>query len=97
MTRVRRKPSGRPPIRDYVIRVGGATALIPGLRERGVDPEPLLREAGLTTRAFDHPDSVVPFTALCRALRLAVERTGLGDVGLRAGMRADLTSLGVLG
>jgi len=97
MTRVRRKPSGRPPIRDYVIRVGGATALIPVLRERGVDPEPLLREAGLTTRAFDHPDNVVPFAALCRALRLAVERTGLDDVGLRAGMRADLTSLGVLG
>jgi AraC-like DNA-binding protein len=97
MARVRRNPSGRPLIRDYVIRVGGATALIPVLRERGVDPEPLLREAGLTTRAFDHPDNVVPFAALCRALRLAVERTGADDVGLRAGMRADLTSLGVLG
>lgn len=97
MTQVRRKSGGRPPIRDHVIRVGGATALIPVLLERGVDPEPLLREAGLTTRAFDHPDSVVPFAALCRALQLAVGRTGLDDVGLRAGMRADLTSLGVLG
>ena len=62
-----------------------------------MDPEPLLREAGLTTRAFEHPDNVVPFAALCRALRLVVERTGLDDVGLRAGMRADLKSLGVLG
>jgi AraC-like DNA-binding protein len=95
--RVRRNRSGRPPIRDYVIRVGGATALIPVLRETGVDPEPLLRQAGLTTGAFEDPDNVVPFSALCRALRLAAERTGMHDVGLRAGMRADLTALGVLG
>ena len=97
MTRVRRNPSGRPPIRDYVIRIGGAAALLPVLRERGVDPEPLLREAGLTTGAFEHPDNVVPFAALCRALRLVTRRTGMDDVGLRAGMRADLGSLGVLG
>ncbi len=97
MAQVRRTASGRRPIRDYVIRVGGAAALIPVLREIGVDSELLLREAGLTPGAFDHPDNVVPFTALCRALRLAAERTGLHDIGLRAGMRADLTSLGVLG
>jgi AraC-like DNA-binding protein len=97
MDRVRRSPVGRPPIRDHVIRIGGAVALIPLLRERGVDPEPLLLEAGLTPRAFDHPDHVVPFAALCRALRLAADRTGLDDIGLRAGMRADLGSLGVLG
>lgn len=97
MAQLHRNPSGRPPIRDYVIRVGGAAALLPVLRERHVDPEPLLREAGLTTLAFDHPDNIVPFAALCRALRLVVERTGLDDVGLRAGMRADLSALGVLG
>ena len=97
MTRVRPNPTGRPPIRDYVIRVGGAAALLSVLRQSGVDPEPLLRDAGLTTRAFDHPDNIVPFAALCRTLRLAAERKGLTDVGLRAGIRAGLTSLGVLG
>ena len=97
MAPVRRNAGGRPPIRDYVIRVGGAAALIPVLREIGVDPEPLLHDAGLTTHAFDHPDNVVPFAALCRALQLAAQRTGVSDVGLRAGMRAGLPSLGVLG
>jgi len=97
MAQDRRKNAGRRPIRDYVIRVGGATALIPVLLEHGVDAELLLREVGLSTRTFDHPDNVVPFAALCRALRLAVERTGLTDIGIRAGMRADLRSLGILG
>lgn len=97
MDRVLRSPGGRPPIRDHVIRIGGAAALIPLLREQGVDPGPLLLEAGLTTQAFDNPDHVVPFAALCRALRLVADRTGLEDIGLRAGMRADLRSLGVLG
>ena len=97
MDRVRRSPGGRPPIADHVIRIGGAAALIPLLREHGVEPEPLLLEAGLTIQAFDHPDHVVPFSALCRALRLAADQTGLQDIGLRAGMRAELGSLGVLG
>lgn len=92
-----RNHSGRPRIRDYVIRVGAAAALLPVLREAGVDPEPLLCEAGLPPRAFDHSDNVVPFVALCRAAHLAAERTGQADIGLRAGMRADLKALGVLG
>jgi AraC-like DNA-binding protein len=97
MLRDRRKNAGHRPIRDYVIRVGGANALIPLLSERGVDAERLLNEVGLSTRMFDNPDNVVPFAALCRALQLAVERTGLADFGIRGGMRADLRSLGLLG
>lgn len=97
MTQDRPKNAGRRPIRDYVTRVGGATALLPVLREHGVDAELLLHEVGLSTRMFDHPDNVVPFAALCRVLRLTAERTGLADIGIRAGMRADLRSLGVLG
>jgi hypothetical protein len=78
---VRRKTGGRPPIRDFGM-WRGATALLPVLREIGVEPEPLLREAGLSGQAFSHPDSVVPFAALCRALRLAIDRTGLTDDGI---------------
>lgn len=88
---------GRPPIVDHVIRVGGAMAMIPVLEEHGVDAARLLAEVGLSPAAFAHPDNVVPFNTLCRAVRLSAERTGLADFGLRAGMRADLKSLGVLG
>lgn len=81
----------------HVIRVGGAIALFPLLRENGIDPEALTAEAGLSAQVFDKPDNVVPFVALCRLTHLARERTGLCDVGLRACTNTGLTALGLLG
>ena len=85
------------PVPGHVIRVGGAIALVPLLRERGVDPEALAAEAGLPVQVFASPDNVVPFAALCRLLQLARERTGLGDIGLRACTTTGLAALGLLG
>jgi AraC-like DNA-binding protein len=93
------RPSTPPPPRipDHVIRVGGAAALLPLIADRGIDPDPLLAEVGLSSSAFADPDNVVPFAALCRFAKLASERTGLTDIGLRACTRAGLPALGVLG
>ncbi len=85
------------PIPGHVIRVGGAIALFPLLRERGIDPEALATEAGLSARVFANPDNVVPFAALCRLAHLARERTGLSDIGLRACTTTGLAALGLLG
>jgi hypothetical protein len=85
------------PVPGHVIRVGGAIALFPLLRERGIDPEALAAEAGLSAGVFANPDNVVPFVALCRLAHLARERTGLCDVGLRACTNAGLAALGLLG
>jgi len=85
------------PVPGHVIRVGGAIALFPLLRGRGIDPEALAVEAGLSAEVFANPDNVVPFTALCRLAHLARERTGLSDVGLRACMTTGLSALGLLG
>ena len=88
---------GRPPISERVIRVGGAIALIPLLRERGVDVEALVAQVGLPLAAFDHPDHVIPFAKLGQLARLSAGRTGLADVGLRACLRTRIGSLGPLG
>jgi AraC-like DNA-binding protein len=85
------------PVPGHVIRVGGAIALFPLLRENGIDPEALAAEAGLSAQVFADPDNVVPFVALCRLTHLARERTGLCDVGLRACTNTGLAALGLLG
>jgi AraC-like DNA-binding protein len=88
---------GRPPINNQVIRVGGAIALPPLLREHGVDAEALIAEVGLQAGAFDHPDNVIPFAKLGELAHLAAERTGLPDLGLRACMQTGLVMLGTVG
>ena len=88
---------GLPPVSPRVIRVGGAIALPPLLRERGLDVEALMTEVGLQAAAFDHPDNVIPFAKLGELARLAAERTGLPDIGLRACVRTGLVTLGTVG
>jgi len=80
-----------------VIRVGGAAALVPLLTRHGVDPGPLLAEAGLSVPVFANPDNVVPFAALCRVVALAAERAQLPDIGLRACTQTGLRALGTVG
>jgi AraC-like DNA-binding protein len=80
-----------------VIRVGGAAALLPLLRERGVEVEALVAQVGVPITTFDHPDNVIPFAKLGQLVSLAAERTGLTDIGLRACLRTRLGALGTLG
>jgi len=93
----RRVRIGRPPISEYTIRIGGAAGLVPFLRERGIDPVPLLHEVGLSPAVFDSPDNEVPFASLCQAVHISAQRTGLSDLGLRLCTDVGLKSLGVLG
>jgi AraC-like DNA-binding protein len=88
---------GRPPISNHVIRVGGAIALPPLLRERGIDADALIAEVGLQAAAFAHPDNVIPFAKLGELAHLAAERTGLSDLGLRACISTGLVMLGTVG
>lgn len=88
---------GRPPISERVIRVGGAIALVPLLRERGIDVEALFAQVELPVAAFDHPDNVIPFAKLGELAKLAADRTGLADIGLRACLRTRIGALGPVG
>ena len=79
------------------IHLGVAKEIVPTLREFGVDPEPVIREAGLDPRLFDDAMSVIPFAALGRLYTLCVARTGCAHFGLLVGQRASILSLGLVG
>lgn len=88
---------GRPRIADYVTRVGCSLGLPAVLSAHGVDPRALLREVGLPAETFDAAENVVPFATLCRYLELAMARTGVTDLGLRACLDTGLRSLVTVG
>ena len=63
----------------------------------GLDPDPVIREAGLDPRLFDDGASVIPHAALGRLLTLCVTRTHCPHFGLLVGQRATILSLGMVG
>ena len=79
------------------IHLGVAKEIVPTLREFGVDPEPVIREAGLDPRLFDDAMSLIPFAALGRLYTLCVTRTAYVHFGLLVGQRASILSLGLVG
>ena len=58
------------------VHLGISKEIAPTLRALGVDPDPVIREAGLDPRLFDDAMSVIPFAALGRLYTLCVARTG---------------------
>jgi AraC-like DNA-binding protein len=79
------------------IQLGVATEIVPTLRALGLDPAPVIREAGLDPRLFDDGASVIPHDALGRLLTLCVARTQCPHFGLLVGQRATILSLGLVG
>ena len=71
------------------IHLGVSKEIVPTLRELGVDPDPVIRAAGLDPRLFDDSTSVIPFAALGRLYTLCVARTGCPHFGLLVGRRAS--------
>ena len=63
----------------------------------GLDPDPVIREAGLDPRLFDDGASVIPHAALGRLLTLCVIRTHCPHFGLLVGQRATILSFGMVG
>ena len=79
------------------IHLGVSKEIAPTLRALGVDPDPVIREAGLDPRLFDDAMSVIPFAALGRLYTLCVARTGCAHFGLLVGRRASILSFGLVG
>ena len=67
------------------------------LRELGVDPGPLIAEAGLDPALFADPDNIIPFADGGRFLALCASRTGCPHLGLLMGEQQGLSALGALG
>ncbi len=69
--------------KEHTTRVGTAALLVDTLESYGIDPYPVIEEAGIDTRRDYHPDDRLPVSKLQRLWRLAVERTGDPCLGLR--------------
>jgi AraC-like DNA-binding protein len=79
------------------IQVGAATEIALTLRDLGVDPQPIIRKAGLDPSAFDDEANVIPHAGLGRLLTLSVARTNFPHFGLLVGRRSTILSLGMVG
>lgn len=79
------------------IHLGVAKEIVPVLRGFGLDPDPIIREAGLDPRLFEDGANVIPHAALGRLLTLCVAQTRCPHFGLLVGARATILSLGLVG
>jgi AraC-like DNA-binding protein len=79
------------------IHLGVAQEIAPALRAFGLDPDPIIREAGLDPSLFDDGANVIPHAALGRLLTLSVACTNCPHFGLLVGKRATILSLGMVG
>lgn len=77
--------------------VGGMACIPTLLRERGVNPTPLLARAGLAADALDGPGRRVPFQAIARVLAEAAKATACPHFGLLVGQRYTVDAVGLPG
>jgi AraC-like DNA-binding protein len=85
------------PLSAGYLRLGPARDIPATLRELGIDPEPVVRAAGLDPRQFEDENSVVPHDAVGRLYALSVARTRCFHFGLLVGQQATIRSLGISG
>jgi len=85
------------PLPAGYVHLGVAKEIAPTLREFGLDPDPIIRAAGLDPRLFDDSASVILHRALGRLCALSVVRTKCPHFGLLVGQRATILSLGLVG
>ena len=74
-----------------------AKEIAPTLRAFGLDPDPIIKAAGLDPRLFEDGANVIPHRALGRLCALSVARTQCRHFGLLVGRRATILSLGLVG
>src|ERR671912_2147440 len=95
---VPKAPAGpRRPLPPGYIHLGVAKEIEPTLRDLGLDPDPVIPEAGLDPGLFDDGANIIPHAALGRLLTLCVARTDCPHFGLLVGRRATILSLGMVG
>lgn len=85
------------PLPPGYVHLGVAEEIVPALRDFGVDPDPLIREAGMDPGLFKDAANVIAHAALDRLCTLCVARTNCPNFGLLVGRRATILSLGMVG
>jgi AraC-like DNA-binding protein len=67
------------------------------MTELGVDPNAVLRSAGIEPAMFSDPDNNLPFATLDRLVSACVNATGCESFGHRVGARMQPTAVGLTG
>jgi len=83
--------------RFATIKVRNAAAILPTLVDLGVDPNVVVRSAGIEPAIFSDPDNDLPFAAVGRLASECVKATACESFGLRVGSRRNMPSLGLTG
>ena len=85
------------PAKRGFLNVGIAT-VVPGvLRELGTDPDPILKDAGLSRRLLKDRSCRLSVNVLGKLLQLCAERTACSHIGLVVGEKVTLSAFGDLG
>lgn len=82
---------------EITFRAGPVVNLASVVASLGVDPEPLIRQAGFELEDFQNPDHRIPFVKCSHLLADCVNATGCDHIGLKLGQRADPSHLGLAG
>jgi AraC-like DNA-binding protein len=79
------------------VRIAALAGIPQVLRAHGVEPVPLLAEAGLPADLFDDPENRMSYRSGGAFLERCVEATGCEHFGLLVGQRSHALALGMLG
>jgi len=99
-SRTAQTPVATPPAHSLpagFVQLGVVREIAPTLRGFNVDPDPIIKAAGLDPRMFDDDASAIPYQALGRLCALSVAHARCRHFGLLFGSRATILSLGLVG
>jgi Arabinose-binding domain of AraC transcription regulator, N-term len=77
-----------------LVRVAALSGFFPTMQALGVDPAPLLKEAGLSPRMFGNTEQMIPARPAIRLLERAAEVTKCATFGLRMAESRSIANLG---
>ncbi|MBN9015693.1 MAG: hypothetical protein BGO24_10550 [Sphingomonas sp. 67-36] len=79
-----------------LVRAASLTGYVATMWELGVDPAPLLREAGLSPQVLANSEQLISGVAAMRLLERSAAATGCVTLGLRMAEKRSLASLGAI-
>ncbi len=84
-------------MRFPTVTVRNLAAIVPTLAELGVDPDAVIRQAGVDPKLFSSLDAVIPYAVLGRLVTESVKATGCERFGLMVGMKTRPNGMGLTG
>ena len=84
-------------IGEGALRMAPLLGLLPILSDHGLDPDTVIREAGVDPALFQDPENTVSFTAIGRLFVRTAAVTGIEYPGFELGRHAGLEVLGKVG